>query len=75
MAIENLLGRAPEQMSLEERRQWVASWIAVEIYSTKTIPLRRIQAAGKDVHECIAMLRKRGLNPANFEFSLLPPPY
>jgi len=49
--------------------------IALEIYSPATLPLRRIEAIGDSVAHCVSQLRARGLDPENFEFSRLPPPY
>src|SRR3989442_13284261 len=72
---ESILGRHPDQLSLEERRMLAGTWIATEIYSPETTPLRCIEAIGGSVAECITMLRRRGLDPAKFEFSLLRPPY
>jgi hypothetical protein len=74
-AAEQSIGRAPEELTLPQRRALAGSWIALEIYSPKTIPLRRIEAIGGSVEECAAVLRRRGLNPANFEFTILKPPY
>jgi len=74
-ALETLLGRSPDQLSLEEHRALVGSWIALELYGVKTTPLRRIEAIGDRVQDCILMLRNRGLDPRNFEFSPLRPPY
>ena len=73
--VESLLGRSPEDLTLEERTAYARSWIALEVYSPKTTPLRRIEAIGDSVEECIALLRRRGLEPARFEFSRLKPPY
>jgi hypothetical protein len=74
-SVESILGRAPEQLTLEERRALAGSWIALEIYTPKTLPLRRIEAIGHSVPDCIALLRRRNLDPARFEFSRLKPPY
>src|SRR5260370_1096872 len=46
-----------------------------EIYSPATLPLRRIEAIGDSAAECVEQLKARGLDPANFEFSRLGPPY
>ncbi len=72
---ESVLGRAPEQLTLEERRALAGRWIALEIYTPETLPLRRIEALGATVEECVEMLRRRGLDPAKFEFTPLKPPY
>lgn len=74
-AVESILRRSPDLLTLEERRALVGSWIALEIYTPQTVPLRRIEAVGDNIEECIAMLRRRGLDPSKFEFSPLKPPY
>ena len=74
-SVESILGRSPEELNLQERIALARSWIALEVYSPKTIPLRRIEAVGDTVEECISLLRKRGLEPGKFEFSRLKPPY
>ncbi|MBI3695083.1 MAG: hypothetical protein HY238_09640 [Acidobacteria bacterium] len=74
-SVESILGRSPEELSLEERTAFAGSWIALEIYSPKTTPLRRIEAIGDSMEECIALLRRRGLEPTKFELSRLKPPY
>ena len=38
--------------------------IALEIYTPETLPLRRIEAIGDSVPECIGQLQARGLIPA-----------
>ena len=73
--VDTILGRSPEDLSIEERAAFAGSWIALEIYTPKTTPLRRIEAIGADATECIAMLRRRNLDPAKFEFSRLKPAY
>lgn len=73
--VDRILGRSPEDLSIEERAAFAASWIALEIYTPQTTPLRRIEAIGAEVAECIAMLRARNLDPAKFEFSRLKPAY
>ena len=72
---ETVLGRNPDELNLEQRRALVGQWIALEIYSPETTPLRRIEALGSSAAECIAMLRRRGLDPLKFEFTPLRPPY
>jgi len=69
------IGHAPEDLNLEERRALTGKWIALEIYSPATLPLRRIEAIGNSVAECVSQLHARGLEPENFEFSRLVPPY
>ena len=69
------IGHAPEDLTLEERLALTGKIIALEIYTPDTLPLRRIEAIGDSAGECVAQLRARGLDPANFEFSRLPAPY
>ncbi len=69
------IGHAPEDLNLDQRLALTGKLIALEIYSPATLPLRRIEAIGDSVAECVAQLRARGLDPENFEFSRLPPPY
>ena len=45
-------------------------WIALEVYSPKTLPLKRIEAIGANTAECAEELKRRGLNPMEFEFVL-----
>jgi hypothetical protein len=66
-----LLGRHPDTLSIEERRQYAGKWIALEIYSPATLPLREIAAVGEDPADCAAQLQERGLDPATFEYSLI----
>lgn len=72
---KSAIGRAPERLTLEERLALTGKYIALELYSPDTLPLRRIEAIGDSVDECIRELVQRGLDPAQFEFSRLPAPY
>ena len=74
-AAETVVGRSPDQLTLDERHALAGRWIALQIYSPQTTPLRRIEALGSSVGECIEMLRRRSLDPFQFEFSPLRPPY
>ena len=69
------LGRAPERLTVEERLHLAGKCIALEVYSPESLPLRRIEAIGDSIDDCVRMLQSRGLNPARFEFSRLAPPY
>lgn len=69
------IGRSPEQLTLEERQALAGKFIALEIYTPKTLPLRRIEAIGDSARECIRQLIERGLEPRQFEFTRLNPPY
>lgn len=53
----------------------VGKWIALETYSPDTVPLRRIEAIGDSLADCLRTLKSRGLDARQFEFSRLAPPY
>lgn len=72
---ETILGRSPDDMTLEERFRFAGQTVALEIYTPKTIPLRRIEAIGRSLDDCVRMLKSRGLDPHHFEFRRLTPPY
>jgi hypothetical protein len=65
------IGRNPDDLSLEERTSLAGKWIALEIYTPDALPLRRIEAIGDSVAECVRMLKQRGLDPLKFEYSRL----
>lgn len=67
------LGRSPDSLTLQERKQVAGKWAALELYTPKTLPLRRMEAIGDSVAECVRVLRDRGLDPLTFEFVVLPP--
>ncbi|MGH9723138.1 MAG: hypothetical protein ACRD8O_23245 [Bryobacteraceae bacterium] len=69
------IGRAPEALNLEERLALTGKFIALEVYSPATTPLRRIEAIGNSVEECISQLSARGLDPTLFEFTILKRPH
>jgi len=72
---QRAIGRSPDRLTLPERMALTGKFIALEIYTPENLAERRIEALGDSMEECVAMLRTRGLNPAGFEFSRLPPPY
>ena len=69
------LGRNPDRLTLTERQALAGKYIALEIYSPEAIPLRRIEAIGDSLAECLRSLKSRGLDPRQFEFSRLGKPY
>ena len=69
------LGRPPDRLSLTERSAAVGKWIALEVYTPETLPLRVIEALGDTPHECIRQLEARLLDPRKFEFSVLQPAF
>lgn len=72
---EKAIGRAPEELTLDERLHLTGKYIALELYTPATAPFKRIEAIGDSVAGCIRMLHSRGLDPENFEYSRLAPPY
>lgn len=72
---QSLIGRAPERVTIDERRELAGKWIAIEIYSPKTLPLHCIEAIGDSAEDCIRQLLTRGLDPHKFEFTPLKPAY
>jgi hypothetical protein len=72
---QQAIGRSPDRLSLDERRALTGRYIALEIYTPEDLPLRRIEAIGDSVQECMRQLAARGLDPVRFEFSRLAPPY
>lgn len=72
---DRAIGRAPEQLSLPERLELTGKHIALEVYTPEALPLRRIEAIGDTLDECLRMLLSRGLDPRKFEFTRLTPPY
>jgi hypothetical protein len=72
---ERAIGRSPDQLTLEERILLAGKYVALEVYTPATIPLRRIEAIGDSTGECVRMLKARGLDPTRFEYVMLEPPY
>lgn len=70
MDTAKVIGRAPERLTLAERSQLTGWWVAYEVYTPETLPLKRIEAVGRDVPSCITQLESRGLDPFQFEFEL-----
>lgn len=70
-----VLGRNPDRLTPAERLALAGKYVALEIYSPEAIPLRRIEAIGDSLAECLRTLQSRGLDPRLFEFSRLAPPY
>nr|WP_321477467.1 hypothetical protein [uncultured Paludibaculum sp.] len=66
-----MIGRSPDRLTLVERRRFIGLWVALELYTPETLPLRRIEAVGRNVIECARQLKARGLDPGHFEFVAL----
>jgi hypothetical protein len=65
---QKIIGRSPEWLTFEERNAVAGKTAALEIYTPAVLPLRRIEAIGDSAAACILELRRRGLDPAGFEF-------
>lgn len=72
---QQAIGRAPERLTLEERLALTGKFVALEIYTPESLPLRRIEAIADSVDDCVRQLTQRGQDPALFEFLRLEPPY
>jgi hypothetical protein len=72
---QRAIGRSPDRLTLPERTALVGKYVALEIYTPANLAYRRIEAIGDSLDECVRMLKSRGLDPANFEFQRLAPPY
>jgi hypothetical protein len=70
-----MIGRPLESLTLAERWKWAGKWVALEMYSPQTVPLRNIEAIGNTATECVAVLKQRGLDPERYELQPLPQPY
>ncbi len=70
-----LVGLYPERLSIEQLTALAGYVVALELYTPETLPLRRIEAIGETAEECMAELAARGLDPRNFEYSMLKAPY
>ncbi len=66
--------RSPDRLTLEERAALVGKYVALEIYSPDTLPLRRIEAIGDSLADCVRMLQSRGLDPTRFSSLHQAPP-
>lgn len=69
------IGRAPEELPPAEACALAGWFAAIEIYSEKTRPLRRIEAIGEEPEDCLKSLAARGLDPRRFELVRLKAPF
>jgi hypothetical protein len=81
-----LVGRRVDELSLPERMKYANQWMAFRMYSPPgkvtrdgmefvDVRIRKVEAAGNSVEDCIEQLRRQNLDPAEFEFTILKPPY
>lgn len=71
----SVIGRSPDDLTIQERHELAGQWIALEMYSPATLPLRLIAAIGRSPADCAAQLRAQGLDPSRFEFNIIKPAY
>ena len=69
------VGKPLDSLPVKDRVRLTGKWVALEIYTPETLPLRIIEAAGDSAADCVKQLRARNLDPSRYEFSLVPPPY
>ena len=62
------LKRSPDSFNPSEWRAVHGLWAAFEIYSPRTVPLRRIQALGASATECMGAVAAQGLAVSDFEY-------
>jgi hypothetical protein len=74
-ALSELIGKSPDELSLPQRRALAGKWIALEVYTPLTLPLRVMEAIGDTAADCMRQIKDRGLDPRNYEYTPLPPPY
>ena len=81
-----LVGRRVDDLSLPERLQYANQWIAFKKYSPPKkiaengveypdMRIRKVEAAGSSAQALITQLKGRYLDPAEYEFTILKPPY
>jgi hypothetical protein len=73
--LERFVGRLPDTLNYDERVELDGKWVAVELYSPVTLPLRKFEAVGASAAECRRQLAARGLDPANYEYLPLTKPF
>jgi hypothetical protein len=70
-----LTGKPIDGLTAAERWKNAGVWVAIELYTPQSMPLRQIAATGASAEECMAELSARGLDPTRFEFVPLAQPY
>jgi len=73
--LKELVGKPLDGLSLKQRSALTGKWVALQVYTPETLPLRTIEALGESARDCIRDLRARGFDISQFEFTLLRPPY
>lgn len=70
-----LIGAEIDNLSFDQHFALTGQWIALEVYTPKTRPIRRIAAVADSAADCMNAIASQGLDPAQFEFSKVTPPY
>jgi len=70
-----LIGKPLDSLTAAERWKYAGAWIALELYTPQSMPLRVIASVGASAAECITALRAQGLDPTRFEYLPLVQPY
>ena len=65
---ERFIGRTLDNLTYREQLEAAGNWVAVEMYSPLTLPLRAFRAVGRNAAECRAQLRASGLDVTQFEY-------
>jgi hypothetical protein len=71
----SVIGQSPDRLPPQTRLELAGKYVALEIYTPENLALRRIEAIGDSIEECLRMLKSRGLDPKDFEFTRLTPPW
>lgn len=80
------VGKAPDDLTLTERRELAGKYIALELYTPTVmgdaggqpeiaVRLRRIEAIGDTAEDCIRQVKAAGGDPASYEYTRLKAPY
>jgi hypothetical protein len=73
--VATLIGRTPESLTPADAIQLAGQFVALELYSPETTPLRLVEALGESPEDCIRELAARGRDPRQYEFVRLKPPF
>lgn len=82
----SVIGKAPDDLNLQERAELAGKYIALELYTPTTmmevegkpeiaVRFRKIEAIGDTTEECIRQLKAAGADPNGYEFTRLKPPF
>jgi hypothetical protein len=72
---DRFVGRPLDSLCLKDRWELVGKWVALEIYTPESVPLRIIEAVADSARNCILQLKRRGLDPHRYEYFPITPAY